>query len=88
MINASDRVDEFVYKNRINKFNDYTIIFLKQYSRDKSVYDKKIIKYRILCKKANLDNSFYKKYKDEYKYFNGTEFFGKNGDFPNKDFLA
>ena len=44
LVNASNGVTGFIYKNRINNFSSYTSIKLSQYSREKAVYnDKNII---------------------------------------------
>ena len=44
LVNASNGVTGFVYKNRINNFSGYTSIKISQYSREKVVYsDKNII---------------------------------------------
>ncbi|WP_228340392.1 SH3 domain-containing protein, partial [Acinetobacter baumannii] len=44
LVNASNGVTGFVYKNRVNNFSGYNSIKLSQYSREKAVYnDKNII---------------------------------------------
>lgn len=87
LVNASNGVTGFVYKNRINNFSGYTSIKLSQYSREKVVYSDKNLIVEIYAKKAILDPKLYKIYKGEYKYFNGKIFFGTDGSLPNNDFL-
>ncbi|HGH3324656.1 TPA: SH3 domain-containing protein, partial [Acinetobacter baumannii] len=41
LVNASNGVTGFVYKNRVNNFSGYNSIKLSQYSREKSVYNDK-----------------------------------------------
>ncbi|XZW35867.1 SH3 domain-containing protein [Acinetobacter baumannii] len=71
LVNASNGVTGFVYKNRINNFSGYTSIKLYQYSKEKAILDPKL----------------YKTFKGEYKYFNNKKFFGTDGTLPNNDFL-
>jgi len=87
LVNASNGVSGFVYKNRINNFTGYTSIKLSQYSREKVVYSDKNIIVEVYAKKAILDPKLYKFYKGECKYFNGKLFFGTDGGLPNNDFL-
>ena len=87
LVNASNGVIGFVYKNRINNFSGYTSIKLSQYSREKAFYSDKNIVVEVHAKKAILDPKLYKAYKGEYKYFNGKTFFGTDGSLPNNDFL-
>ncbi|MDR6796744.1 SH3 domain-containing protein [Acinetobacter calcoaceticus] len=87
LVNASNGVTGFVYKNRINNFSGYTSIKLSQYSREKVVYSDRNLIVEIYAKKAILDPKLYKIYKGEYKYFNGKIFFGTDGSLPNNDFL-
>ncbi len=37
LVNASNGVTGFIYKNRINNFSGYTSIKLSQYSKEKAV---------------------------------------------------
>ncbi|MDC4845030.1 SH3 domain-containing protein [Acinetobacter baumannii] len=71
LVNASNGVTGFFYKNRINNFSGYTSIKLYQYSKEKAILDPKL----------------YKTFKGEYKYFNNKKFFGTDGTLPNNDFL-
>ncbi|MNS65925.1 SH3 domain-containing protein [Acinetobacter calcoaceticus] len=87
LVNASNGVTGFVYKNRINNFSGYNPIKLSQYSREKVVYSDKNIIVEVYTRKAILDPKLYKAYKGEYKYFNGKAFFGTDGSLPNNDFL-
>lgn len=87
LVNASNGVTGFVYKNRINNFSGYTSIKLSQYSKEKAVYNDKNIIVEVYAKKAILDPKLYKTFKDEYKYFNNKKFFGTDGTLPNNDFL-
>lgn len=87
LVNASNGVTGFVYKNRINNFSGYTSIKLSQYSREKAVYNNKNIIVEVYAKKAILDSKLYKTFKGEYKYFNDKKFFGTDGSLPNNDFL-
>lgn len=87
LVNASNGVTGFVYKNRINNFSGYTSIKLSQYSREKVVYSDKNIIVEVYAKKAILDPKLYKTFKGEYKYFNNKQFFGTDGSLPNNDFL-
>ncbi|WP_151789079.1 SH3 domain-containing protein [Acinetobacter seifertii] len=87
LVNASNGVTGFVYKNRINNFGGYTSIKLSQYSREKAVYSDKNIIVEVYAKKAILDPKLYKTFKGEYKYFNDKKFFGTDGSLPNNDFL-
>ncbi len=87
LVNASNGVTGFIYKNRINNFSGYTSIKLSQYSREKAVYNDKNIIVEVYAKKAILDPKFYKTFKGEYKYFNNKQFFGTDGTLPNNDFL-
>lgn len=87
LVNASNGVTGFVYKNRINNFSGYTSIKLSQYSREKAVYNDKNIIVEVYAKKAILDPKLYKTFKGEYKYFNNKKFFGTDGTLPNNDFL-
>ncbi|MBR7735875.1 SH3 domain-containing protein [Acinetobacter nosocomialis] len=87
LVNASNGVTGFVYKNRINNFGGYTSIKLSQYSREKAVYSDKNIIVKVYAKKAILDPKLYKTFKGEYKYFNDKKFFGTDGSLPNNDFL-
>ncbi len=41
LVNASNGVTGFIYKNRINNFSGYTSIKLSQYSKEKAVYNDK-----------------------------------------------
>ena len=87
LVNASNGVTGFVYKNRINNFSGYTSIKISQYSREKVVYSDKNIIVEKKKKKAILDPKLYKTFKGEYKYFNNKQFFGTDGTLPNNDFL-
>ncbi|WPP55075.1 SH3 domain-containing protein [Acinetobacter pittii] len=87
LVNASNGVTGFVYKNRINNFSSYTSIKLSQYSKEKAVYNDKNIIVEVYAKKAILDPKLYKTFKGEYKYFNNKKFFGTDGTLPNNDFL-
>ncbi|AVF46120.1 SH3 domain-containing protein [Acinetobacter nosocomialis] len=87
LVNASNGVTGFVYKNRINNFSGYTSIKLSQYSREKVVYSDKNIIVEVYAKKAILDPKLYKTFKGEYKYFNNKQFFGTDGSLPNNNFL-
>ncbi|MEI1688258.1 SH3 domain-containing protein [Acinetobacter baumannii] len=87
LVNASNGVTGFIYKNRINNFSGYTSIKLSQYSREKAVYNDKNIIVEVYAKKAILDPKLYKTFKGEYKYFNNKMFFGTDGSLPNNDFL-
>ncbi|MDC5218624.1 SH3 domain-containing protein [Acinetobacter baumannii] len=87
LVNASNGVTGFVYKNRINNFSGYTSIKLFQYSKEKVVYNDKNIIVEVYAKKAILDPKLYKTFKGEYKYFNNKKFFGTDGTLPNNDFL-
>ncbi|HCA5259135.1 SH3 domain-containing protein [Acinetobacter baumannii] len=87
LVNASNGVTGFVYKNRVNNFSGYNSIKLSQYSREKAVYNDKNIIVEVYAKKAILDPKLYKTFKGEYKYFNNKKFFGTDGTLPNNDFL-
>ncbi|MFL4389556.1 SH3 domain-containing protein [Acinetobacter baumannii] len=87
LVNASNGVTGFVYKNRINNFSGYNSIKISQYSREKAVYNDKNIIVEVYAKKAILDPKLYKTFKGEYKYFNNKKFFGTDGTLPNNDFL-
>ncbi|MFX5915698.1 SH3 domain-containing protein [Acinetobacter baumannii] len=87
LVNASNGVTGFIYKNRINNFSGYTSIKLSQYSREKAVYNDKNIIVEVYAKKAILDPKLYKNFKGEYKYFNNKPFFGTDGTLPNNYFL-
>ncbi|EMP1642204.1 SH3 domain-containing protein [Acinetobacter baumannii] len=87
LVNASNGVTGFIYKNRINNFSGYTSIKPSQYSREKAVYNDKNIIVEVYAKKAILDPKLYKNFKGEYKYFNNKPFFGTDGTLPNNDFL-
>ncbi|MDH1311010.1 SH3 domain-containing protein [Acinetobacter baumannii] len=87
LVNASNGVTGFVYKNRINNFSGYTSIILYQYSKEKAIYNDKNIIVEVYAKKAILDPKLYKTFKGEYKYFNNKKFFGTDGTLPNNDFL-
>ncbi|EOZ9199250.1 SH3 domain-containing protein [Acinetobacter baumannii] len=87
LVNASNGVTGFVYKNRVNNFSGYNSIKLSQYSREKSVYNDKNIIVEVYAKKAILDPKLYKTFKGEYKYFNNKKFFGTDGTLPNNNFL-
>jgi hypothetical protein len=87
LVNASNGITGFVYKNRINNFSGYTSIKLSQYSREKVAYSDKNIIVEVYAKKAILDPKYYKTFKGEYKYFNDKKFFGTDGTLPNNDFL-
>ena len=87
LVNASNGITGFVYKNRINNFSSYTSIKLSQYSKEKAVYNDKNIIVEVYAKKAILDPKLCKTFKGEYKYFNNKKFFGTDGTLPNNDFL-
>ena len=87
LVNASNGVTGFVYKNRINNFSGYTSINLSQYSREKAVYNDKNIIVEVYAKKAISDPKLYKTFKGEYKYFNDKKFFGTDGSLPDNNFL-
>ncbi|EHU2110026.1 SH3 domain-containing protein [Acinetobacter baumannii] len=87
LVNASNGVTGFVYKNRINNFSGYTSIKLYQYSKEKAIYNDKNIIVEVYAKKAILDPKLYKTFKGEYKYFNNKKFFSTDGTLPNNDFL-
>ncbi|MGF2353198.1 SH3 domain-containing protein [Acinetobacter baumannii] len=87
LVNASNGVTGFVYKNRVNNFSGYNSIKLSQYSREKAVYNDKNIIVEVYAKKAILDPKLYKTFKGEYKYFNNKKFFGTDGNIPNNEFL-
>ncbi|MBR7688975.1 SH3 domain-containing protein [Acinetobacter nosocomialis] len=87
LVNTSNGVTGFVYKNRINNFSSYTSIKLSQYSREKVIYSNKNIIVEVYAKKVISDPKLYKTFKDEYKYFNNKKFFGTDGTLPNNDFL-
>ncbi|MEQ1086269.1 SH3 domain-containing protein [Acinetobacter seifertii] len=87
LVNASNGVTGFVYKNRINNFSGYTPIKLSQYSKEKTVYNDKNIIVEVYAKKAILDPKLYKTFKGEYKYFNDKKFFGTDGSLPDNNFL-
>ncbi|MDC4646016.1 SH3 domain-containing protein, partial [Acinetobacter baumannii] len=87
LVNASNGVTGFVYKNRVNNFSGYNSIKLSQYSREKAVYNDKNIIVEVYAKKAILDPKLYKTFKGEYKYFNNKKFFGSDDTLPNNDFL-
>nr|WP_151731692.1 SH3 domain-containing protein [Acinetobacter seifertii] len=87
LVNASNGVTGFIYKNRINNFSGYTSIKLSQYSKEKAVYNDKNIIVEVYAKKAILDPKFYKTFKGEYKYFNDKKFFGTDGSLPDTNFL-
>ncbi|MBO8214039.1 SH3 domain-containing protein [Acinetobacter nosocomialis] len=87
LVNASNGVTGFIYKNRINNFSGYTSIKLSQYSREKAVYSDKNIMVEVYAKKAILDPKLYKTFKGEYKYFNDKKFFGTDGSLPDNNFL-
>ncbi|MFW1773386.1 SH3 domain-containing protein [Acinetobacter seifertii] len=87
LVNASNGVTGFIYKNRINNFSGYTSIKLSQYSREKAVYSDKNIMVEVYAKKAILDPKLYKIFKGEYKYFNNKKFFGTDGSLPDNNFL-
>ncbi|AJB46698.1 SH3 domain-containing protein [Acinetobacter nosocomialis] len=87
LVNTSNGVTGFVYKNRINNFSSYTSIKLSQYSREKVIYSDKNIIVEVYAKKVISDPKLYKTFKDEYKYFNNKKFFGTDGTLPNNDFL-
>ncbi|WP_445406949.1 SH3 domain-containing protein [Acinetobacter seifertii] len=87
LVNASNGVTGFVYKNRINNFGGYTSIKLSQYSREKVVYSDKNIIVEVYAKKAISDPKLYKTFKGEYKYFNDKKFFGTDGSLPDNNFL-
>lgn len=87
LVNASNGVTGFIYKNRINNFSGYTSIKLSQYSREKVVYSDKNIIVEVYAKKAMSDPKLYKTFKGEYKYFNDKKFFGTDGSLPDNNFL-
>ncbi|OUC60265.1 SH3 domain-containing protein [Acinetobacter seifertii] len=87
LVNASNGVAGFVYKNRINNFSGYTSINLSQYSKEKVVYSDKNIIVEVYAKKAISDPKLYKTFKGEYKYFNDKKFFGTDGSLPDNNFL-
>ncbi|MEQ1345725.1 SH3 domain-containing protein [Acinetobacter seifertii] len=87
LVNASNGVTGFVYKNRVNNFSGYTPIKLSQYSKEKAVYNDKKIIVEVYAKKAILDPKLYKNFKGEYKYFNDKKFFGTDGSLPDNNFL-
>ncbi len=87
LVNASNGVSGFIYKNRINNFNGYTSIKLSQYSREKTVYSDKNIIVEVYAKKAIADPKLYKTFKGEYKFFNDKKFFGTDGSLPDNNFL-
>ncbi|MBP1503784.1 SH3 domain-containing protein [Acinetobacter nosocomialis] len=87
LVNASNGVAGFVYKNRINNFSGYTPINLSQYSKEKVIYSDKNIIVEVYAKKAILDPKLYKTFKGEYKYFNNKKFFGTDGSLPDNNFL-
>ena len=87
LVNASNGVNGFVYKNRINNFSGYTSIKLSQYSREKAVYNDKNIIVEVYAKKAISDPKLYKNFKGGYKYFNDKKFFGTDGSLPDNNFL-
>jgi len=87
LVNASNGVTGFIYKNRINNFSGYNSIKLSQYSREKAVYSDKNIMVEVYAKKAILDPKLYKIFKGEYKYFNDKKFFGTDGSLPDNNFL-
>lgn len=51
LVNASNGVTGFVYKNRVNNFSGYNSIKLSQYSREKAVYNDKNIIVEVYAKK-------------------------------------
>lgn len=87
LVNASNGLTGFVYKNRINNFSGYTSIKLSQYSKEKAVYNDKNIIVEVYAKKAILDPKLYKTFNGEYKYFNDKKFFGTDGSLPDNNFL-
>jgi len=87
LVNASNSVSGFVYKNRINNFSGYTSTKLSQYSREKVIYSDKNIIVEVYAKKAISDPKLYKTFKSEYKYFNDKKFFGTDGSLPDNNFL-
>lgn len=87
LVNASNGVTGFVYKNRVNNFSGYNSIKLSQYSKEKAVYNDKNIIVEVYAKRSILDPKIYKTFKGEYKYFNNKKFFGTDGALPNNDFL-
>ncbi|MCH2002098.1 SH3 domain-containing protein [Acinetobacter seifertii] len=87
LVNASNGVTGFVYKNRINNFSGYTSIKLSQYSKEKAVYNDKNIIVEVYAKKAILDPKLYKTFNGEYKFFNDKKFFGTDGSLPDNNFL-
>ncbi|MFL9554083.1 SH3 domain-containing protein, partial [Acinetobacter baumannii] len=66
LVNASNGVTGFVYKNRVNNFSGYTSIKLSQYSREKAVYNDKNIIVEVYAKKAILGPKLYKTFKGEW----------------------
>ena len=84
LVNASNGVSGFVYKNRINNFTGYTSIKLSQYSIEKVVFSDKKLIVEVYAKNTILDPKFCK---GEYKYFNGNIFFGTDGSLPENNFL-
>lgn len=52
LVNASNGVAGFVYKNRINNFIGYNSINLSQYSKEKVVYSDKNIMVEVCAKKS------------------------------------
>ncbi len=52
LVNASNGVTGFVYKNRINNFSGYTSIKLYQYSKEKAIYNDKNIIVEVYAKKS------------------------------------
>ncbi|AQZ83517.1 hypothetical protein BUM88_18990 [Acinetobacter calcoaceticus] len=87
LVNASNGVTGFVYKNRINNFSGFTSINLSQYSREKAVYTDKNLIIEVYARKAISDPKLYKIFKSEYKYFNDKPFFGTDGRLPDNNFL-
>lgn len=87
LVNASNGVTGFVYRNRINNFSGYTSIKLFQYSREKVIYSDKNIIVEVYTKKAIADPKLYKTFKGEYKFFNDKKFFGTDGSLPDNNFL-
>ncbi|MDK4792173.1 MAG: SH3 domain-containing protein [Acinetobacter sp.] len=87
LVNASNGITGFVYKNRINNFGGYTSIKLSQYSREKVIYSDKNIIVEVYAKKAILDPKLYKTFNGEYKFFNDKKFFGTDGSLPDNNFL-
>lgn len=87
LVNASNGVTGFAYKNRINNFSGYTSIKLSQYSKERAVYNDKNIIVEVYAKKAILDPKLYKTFNGVYKYFNDKKFFGTDGNLPDNNFL-